>query len=265
MHTKTLLAIALCAGIPAHLAAQGGIGGRLNDVPRAQAANPKPAPRLADGHPDLGNGKGAWNPRTIVNLSGTGTGGANRSPVEKVIEVPFKPEAKTEYDRRLATLSKDDPESLCLPPGIPRMMATPFPFQIFQQPDRVIFIFEGAAHVWRVIYTDGRPHTKDPNPTYLGESIGHWEGDTLATDVIGFNDRTWLDQDGHPHGEALHIMEKFTRLNELSMRYEVTIDDPEMYTKPWTTSYLIPFVPGGELFEYICQENNIDVRHLVGK
>ena len=85
--------------IPAHLAAQGGIGGRLNDVPRAQAANPKPTPRLADGKPDLGNGKGAWNPRTIVNLSGTGTGGPNRSPVEKLIEVPFKPEAKKIYDR----------------------------------------------------------------------------------------------------------------------------------------------------------------------
>ncbi len=107
--------------------------------------------------------------------------------------------------------------------------------------------------------------SKDPNPTYLGESIGHWEGDTLVTDVIGFNNRTWLDQDGHPHGEALHIVEKFTRLNELSMRYEVTVDDPENYEKPWTTSYLIPFVPSGELYEYICQENNIDVRHLVGK
>jgi len=265
MYTRTLLAIAFSASVPAYLAAQGGIGGRLNDVPRAQAANPKPAPRLADGKPDLGNGKGAWNPRTIVNLSGTGTGGPNRSPVEKLIEIPFKPEAKKIYEQHQATLSKDDPEALCLPPGIPRMMATPFPFQIFQQPDRVIFIFEGAAHVWRIIYTDGRPHSKDPNPTYLGKSIGHWEGDTLVTDVIGFNDRTWLDQDGHPHSEALHVMEKFTRLNELSMRYEVTIDDPVMYEKPWTTSYLIPFVPGGELFEYICQENNVDVRHLVGK
>ena len=164
-------------------------------------------PRLGSptASPDLGNGKGAWNPRTIVNLSGVGTGGPNRSPVEKVIEIPFKPAAKAEYDRRQATLSKDDPESLCLPPGIPRMYATPFPFQIFQQADRVIFIFEGAAHVWREIFTDGRPHSKDPNPTYLGESIGHWEGDTLVTDAIGFNDRTWLDQDGHPHGEALHV------------------------------------------------------------
>ncbi len=265
MHMRVITAAALAAFVPAVLSAQGGIGGRLNDVPRAQAANPKPTPRLADGHPDLGNGKGAWNPRTIVNLSGVGTGGPNRSPVEKVIEVPFKPEAKKIYEQHLANLSKDDPEGLCLPPGIPRMYATPFPFQIFQQPDRVIFIFEGGAHVWRVVHTDGRAHSKDPNPTYLGEAIGRWEGDTLVVDTIGFNERTWLDQDGHPHSEELHTIEKFTRLNELSMRYEVTIEDPVMYEKPWTTSYLIPFVPGGELFEYICQENNVDVKHLVGK
>src|SRR5580765_2206019 len=110
MFTRALLAV-LGIFIPAHLAGQGGIGGRLNDVPRAQAANPKPTPRMADGKPDLGNGSGAWNPRTIVNLSGTGTGGPNRSPVEKLIEVPFKPAAKAEYDRRQATLCKDDPEA----------------------------------------------------------------------------------------------------------------------------------------------------------
>jgi hypothetical protein len=260
-----ILVAAMGISLPIELAAQGGIGGRLNDVPRAQAANPNPTPRLADGKPDLGNGKGAWNPRTIVNLSGTGTGGPNRSPVEKVIEIPFKPEAKKLYDEHQGNLQKDDPEAKCLPPGIPRMYATPFPFQIFQQADRVIFIFEGGTHIWREIYTDGRPHSKDPNPTYLGEAIGQWEGDTLTVDTIGFNTRTWLDQDGHPHGEQLHAMEKFTRLNELSLRYEVTIDDPEMYTKPWTTSFLIPFVPGGELYEYICQENNVDVKHLVGK
>src|SRR5580765_2295587 len=106
-----ILVAAMGISLPIELAAQGGIGGRLNDVPRAQAANPKPTPRLADGKPDLGNGKGAWNPRTIVNLSGTGTGGPNRSPVEKLVEVPFKPAAKAEYERRLATLSKDDPEA----------------------------------------------------------------------------------------------------------------------------------------------------------
>src|ERR1051326_5460945 len=158
--SKWILAAALGVVLPIELAAQGGIGGRLNDVPRAQAANPKPTPRLERGHPGVGNGKGAWNPRTIVNLSGTGTGGPNRSPVEKLIEIPFKPAAKQIYDQHLATLSKDDPEALCLPPGLPRMYATPFPFQIFQQPDRVVFIFEGAAHIWRIVYTAGRPHSK---------------------------------------------------------------------------------------------------------
>jgi hypothetical protein len=163
------------------------------------------------------------------------------------------------------SLSKDDPEGLCLPPGIPRMMATPFPFQIFQMPDRVIFLFEGGAHMWRVIYTDGRPHAKDPNPTYLGDSVGHWERDTLVVDVIGLNDRTWLDQDGHPHTEALHVTERYTRTDEMTLHYQATIDDPRAYTRPWTTTYTIPWVPGAEPMEYICQENNQDTRHLVGK
>lgn len=239
------------------------VGGRIDDAP--QAGSPRPTPRLADGHPDLGNGKGVWNPRIIENIAGVGPGGARRSPVEKIVDVPFQPWAKALYEQRLASLSKDDPEGLCLPPGIPRMMATPFPFQIFQMPDRVIFLFEGGAHMWRVVYTDGRPHAKDPNPTYLGDSVGHWEGDTLVVDVIGLNDRTWLDQDGHPHTEALHVTERYTRTDEMTLHYQATIDDPRAYTRPWTTSYTIPWVPGVEPMEYICQENNQDTRHLVGK
>src|ERR1051326_8260927 len=105
--SKWILAAALGVVLPIELAAQGGIGGRLNDVPRAQAANPKPTPRLEDGHPDLGNGKGAWNPRTIVNLSGTGTGGPNRSPVEKLVEGPFKPEGKKNFHKNLRNLFKN--------------------------------------------------------------------------------------------------------------------------------------------------------------
>jgi len=245
------------------LSAQPVVGGRLPDLPPDVKA--RATPRLADGHPDLGNGKGVWNPRTIVDLSGVGPGGRARSPVEKIVEVPFQPWAKTLYEQRMASLSKDDPEGKCLPPGVPRMNATPFPFQIFQLPDRVIFLYEGGAHVWRVVFTDGRPHAKEPNPTYLGDSIGKWEGDTLVVDAIGFNDRTWLDQDGHPHTEDLHVIERYTRLDELTLRYEITIDDPKAYTKPWTTSYLIPWSPGHELLEYICQENNLDTRHLIGK
>jgi hypothetical protein len=145
------------------------------------------------------------------------------------------------------------------------MMATPFPFQIFQLSDRVLFVFEGGAHVWRTIYTDGRDHLKDPSPSFLGDSVGRWEGDTLVVDVIGFNEATWLDQAGHPHTDALHVIERLTRTNEMTLHYEVTIDDPKAYTKPWTTSYSIPWAPGVELYEYICQENNKDLPHMVGR
>jgi len=241
----------------------GPVAGRIPDRPKAE--HPRPTPRLTDGHPDLGNDKGAWNPRIIANIAGLGPGGPARSPVEKIVEVPFQPWAKTLYEQRLANLAKDDPEGQCLPPGIPRMMATPFPFQIYQFPGRVIFVYEGGAHVWRVVYTDGRKHPADPNPSYLGDSVGHWDGDTLVVDAIGFNDRTWLDQDGHPHTESLHVIERYTRTDEDTLHYEATIDDPKAYTKEWTTSYTIPWAPGTELLEYICQENNKDLTHLVGK
>jgi hypothetical protein len=243
---------------------QAPVGGRFPDRPKSDTPA-RPAPRLADGHPDLGNGKGSWNPRIIENIAGVGPGAPNRTPVEHVVDVPFQPWAKQAYEKALANLSKDDPEGLCLPPGIPRMLATPFPFQIFQQPDRVIFLFEGGTHIFRTIFTDGRPHAKDPNPSFLGDSIGHWDGDTLVVDVIGFNDETWLDQDGHPHSDALHVTERYTRTDEMTLHYEATIDDPKAYTKSWTTSYTIPWQPGAELLEYICQENNKDLSHMVGK
>ncbi|MEP6961352.1 MAG: hypothetical protein ABI995_04700 [Acidobacteriota bacterium] len=259
------LTVALMAGLAACsvLAYGQAVGGRLADV--AKGTKAKPTPRLPDGHPDLGNGKGVWNPRTVVNLSGGGRQGPARSPVDKIVDIPFLPWSKAYYEEAQNNLAKDDPESRCLPPGIPRMTATPFPFQIYQLPDRVMFVYEGGAHMWRIIYTDGRPHSKDPEPSYLGESIGHWEGDTLVVDVIAFNERTWLDQDGHPHSEKLRVIEKYSRPDELTMKYEFIIDDPGTYSEKWGNSYNIPFVPGGELMEYVCQENNLDTHHLVGK
>ena len=239
------------------------VAGMIPERPAAATSAVRPAPRLPDGHPDLGNGKGSWNPRVMANLAGVGD--PNRSQVERKVDVPFQPWAKAVYEARQGNLQQHDPESRCLPPGIPRMMATPFPFQIFQLSDRVLFVFEGGAHVWRAIYTDGRAHAKDPSPSFLGDSVGHWEGDTLTVDVNGFNEATWLDQAGHPHTDALHVIERFTRANELTLHYEVTIDDPKAYTKPWTTSYTIPWAPGAELYEYICQENNKDLAHMVGR
>jgi len=226
-----------------------------------------PAPRLADGHPDLGNWKGSWIPPGVGDMAGTGGGNAGSAKPEKRIDVPFLPWAKAIYEQRNANLTKDDPEGFCLPPGIPRLYATSFPFQIYQLPNRIIFVFEGGAHMWRVVYTDGRKHTPldKLNPTYLGEGIGHWEGDTLVVDVTGFNDRSWVDAAGHPHTEQLHVIERFTRVNESILHYQATLDDPGAYAKPCTTSWNILFHPGMEPYEYVCQENNVDLKHMVGK
>jgi hypothetical protein len=246
---------------------------------RPAAATAKPAgktPRLPDGRPDLGNGKGAWSPRIVDDISGNGGGEkeertrtAQMKMVDQRIDVPFQPWAKQTYDQRNATLSKEDPEGYCLPPGIPRMMNTPFPMQIYQLPDRILQVYEGGAHMWRIIYMDGRPHPKLAlsNPSYLGHSVGHWEGDTLVVDVVGLNDRTWLDAAGHPHTEQLHVIERYTRTDENTLHYQATIDDPGAYTKPWTVGWNVKWEPDWDPLEYVCQENNRDVGvngHMVG-
>src|SRR5215471_21612243 len=120
-----------------------------------------PAPRLPDGHPDLGNSKGSWEPPGIGDMAGTRGGFAGSAQPDKRIDVPFLPWAKAAFDQRNANFTKDDPEGYCLPPGIPRMYATSFPFQIYQLPHRILFVFAGAAHTWRQVYIQGR---KNPPP-----------------------------------------------------------------------------------------------------
>ena len=237
---------------------------------RPAAATAKPAaktPRLPDGRPDLGNGKGAWSPRIVDDISGNGGGekdertrAAQMKMVDQRIDVPFQPWAKQIYEQRNATLSKEDPEGYCLPPGIPRMMNTPFPMQIYQLPDRILQVYEGGAHMWRIIYMDGRPHPKIAlsNPSYLGHSVGHWEGDTLVVDVTGFNDKTWLSGTGTFHSEELHITERLTRVDKDQINYDVTMEDPKVLTKPWTLHSTMMLRDGTRLQEYVCAENNLD-------
>lgn len=213
------------------------------------------------GKPDFGGlAKGMWRVPYIIDMQKQG-----RAPDGGPVLVPFNALGKKFFDQATETHSKDDPEGFCLPPGVPRMMYTPYPTEIFQMPDRIVFIYEGGAHVWRIIWMDGRQQPKDPNPNYLGYSVGHWEGDTLVVDTVGMNDRTWLDAAGHGHGEKLHVTEKFTRPDSNTLRLEATIDDPEYYTKPWTVVTTSTWQPNQELMEYICQENNKDLQHLVGK
>jgi hypothetical protein len=270
---------------------------------RGPAEPPQPTPRLADGTVNFGRvpgEKGIWNVPYITNMGMRlvddegkslapqpegrggrgggraggaplgggegGGGGGGRGGAKSEPWVPFQPWAAAIYDYNSVNQSKYDPEGYCLPPGGPRMMATPYPAEIIQLPEqkRVLMIFEGATHIWREIFMDAREHPKGDalNPTYLGHSVGHYEGDALVVDVVGFNEATWLDYFGHPHTDQLHVVERFTRPNKGTLHYEAVVDDPGAYTKPFKVAWDIPWNARGELSEYICQENNKYLQRL---
>jgi hypothetical protein len=276
------LAVAACLAAALQVAAGAqGRGGK-------EDTSSEPTPRLADGTPNLGRvpgEKGVWDIQYITNMAdrivsvggapvagGRGAGRGRGAPPSRGVEaagrggarseshVPFMPWSAAVYDYNSANMSKYDPEGYCLPPGGPRLMATPYPMEILQLPEqkRIIMIFEGATHIWREIYMDGRPHPHGDalNPTYLGHSVGRWEGDTLVVDTVGFNESTWLDYFGHPHTDLLHVVERFSRPSKNRLHFEATIDDPGAYTQSFTVAWDISWDPTDELKEYICQENN---------
>jgi hypothetical protein len=213
---------------------------------RGPAVPSGPAPRMADGTPDL---SGLW----MGSGSNSGDISKGLKPGDQVIPLPWA-EALMKTRK-----SQDDPEANCLPTGVPR--GAPYPWRIVQTPTHYFMLFEGNIHSYRQIFMDGRKHSDDPDPTWYGESIGHWEKDTLVVDSIGFNDKFWFDYLGHPHTEKLHIVERYTRTDLGNMAMEVTIDDPGAYAKPFTTVGRARLQPG-ELLEYVCQENNIDLVHV---
>ena len=212
-----------------------------------------------------GDGRGRGVPEGGLGF-GEGTFDGGRGGAKSEPRVPFMPWSAGIYNYNSANNSKYDPEGYCLPPGGPRLMATPYPMEIIQLPEqkRILMIFEGATHIWREIYLDGRPHPQgdELNPTYLGHSVGHWDGDSLVVDVVGFNEQTWLDYYGHPHTDQLHVVERFSRPNKRTLHYEAVVDDPGAYTKPFTIRWDIPWNATGELIEYICQENNRYLQRL---
>jgi hypothetical protein len=137
---------------------------------------------------------------------------------------------------------------------MPRLYLQPFPFEIIQLPGRVIMLFE-FSHYVRQIYTDGRKHNTDLGPTWLGDSIGHWDGDTLVVDTIGFNDKTWLDRAGHPHSTDLHLVERIRRVDPKTMTDDITIEDPKAYTKPWGGQITFQSHPTWNIMEMVCEDN----------
>jgi len=209
-------------------------------------ATPKgPAPRAPDGKPDL---TGTWYAQRTVD--------------------PGKPEplpwVQKLLQERAANNNKDAPGAHCLTRGITAAGAL-FPYEFVQTAARLVMIFEDDIPSHRTVYLDGRRHPKDPNPDWMGHSIGHWEGDTLVVETIGFNDKSWLDNVGHAHTERLHVTERIRRPDLGHLEIEFTIDDPGAYTKPWIIKRIADLDTRDEIGEYVCTEGERDAVHMVGK
>ena len=218
----------------------------------------KPTPRWPDGKPILGS-----VPGEPVGLWGSCCGNLANSEVNK--DTPFQPWARAVYQDRRQNLL--EPHTRCKPSGGARQFVTPYGVELAEFPElKQMAIFDiGGPHTWRTIYLDGRGHPKDLQPSYYGHSIGRWEGDTLVVETIGFNERSWIDRAGTPHTEKLRFIERFTRTDYDTMKYEITIDDPNAYTRTWsTTPFTINRIPERELFEYQCQQSNYAHELMVG-
>jgi hypothetical protein len=225
-------------------------------VPRTKDGKPDlsaPAPKQPDGKPDF---SGVWNTKFGYTV--------NIAKDLKPEEVAFQPWAEALYKHRLETQGKEDPQAYCVLSGMPREHVVPYPFKILHSNGLIVFLYE-ALHSYRQIYMDGRPLPKNPNPTWMGYSIGRWEGDTLVVESSGFVDNNWLDNGGHPGTESMRMTERFRRPDFGHIDLQITIDDPKAYKKPWTVNLQFTAAPDTDLIEYVCSENEKDVKHLVGK
>jgi hypothetical protein len=229
-----------------------------------------PAPKAADGKPDL---SGVWTPELDPNALPPGV-----QTVESItgfvvpkyfvdITTGMKPEdvvllppAATVMKQR-APDGSDDPIAHCKPTGVPALSAVPLPYKIVQTPKLVLILHEENVD-FRQIFLDSRRPVQDPQPTYMGYSTGRWEGDTLVVETAGFNDKAWLDRMGHPHSDALRLTERFRRVNLGSLEIAVTIEDPKMYGKPLKYTLKASLAPEDDLMEYMCTENEKDVKEF---
>ena len=218
---------------------------------RAQA--PRAIPRTADGRPNL---QGIWQVRNRASYDLQDHASrylmpAGRSVVEGG-EIPYQPWAAQKKRENFANRATADPVANCYIPGVPRIMYMEWPFQIVQTRDHVGMIFEWTQN-YRLIYTNGSKHDDRAPAVWMGDSRGRWEGDTLVVDVANHNDKTWFDMAGNFHSDALHLVERYTMLNADTIQYEVTVEDPKVFTRPWKISMPLYRQPGDRILEYHCQ------------
>ena len=226
-------------------------------------------PRTADGKPDLTGvyqggsvQRGTWDEAN----AGLGVGGTGKNPSappslgsQQVVTepAPYQPWAAAKVLESFNKRAIDDPAALCLTPGLPRAtIISLFPIEIVQTRDKIVIMYE-YMNIFRVIPLNAK-HPDDLVPTYMGDSVGRWEGDALVVDVTGFNDKTWLTGAGTLHSEDLHITERYTRVDKDRINYDVTIVDPKVLTKPWVVHSTMMLREGTRLQEYVCVENNLD-------
>jgi hypothetical protein len=236
------------------------------NIPRTKDGKPlltAKAPRARDGKPDL---SGIWLPDNTPGVHGT-----NGEPLPahfinvtygvKDEDVPFTPEGAAVFKQNLALDGKNDPLSFCHPAGVPAADTVPIPYKIIQTPGLIVMLYESDT-VYRQIFTDGRTHAETTIPSWMGYSVGRWEGDTLVVETTGFNDKSWLDRIGHTHSEALRVIEKFHRRDLGHMDVSITIDDPKTFTRPITFTQPTTLTPDSDLLEYFCTDNEQDSAHF---
>lgn len=242
------------------------------------ATSDRPIPRLANGWVSLEappGEQGVWNRgdyRAIVPETEAQTalrdnfgGGSNPLDLKPLHgQVPFQPWAEQLYLWR--QVHEIEPYGRCKPTGGLRNLSVPYGTDIVQVPDeqRMYIFHTGGSHSFRTIYMDGRPHPTDLDPSYGGHSVGHWEGDTLVVDSVGYNERGWIDARGIPNTKQLHLVERFTRLDFNSLAYEMIVDDPGAYTATWKTGMVMNWTPDRETFQFLCQDGNLADQLMVG-
>ena len=238
-----------------------------------------PAPRAANGAPDL---SGVWHVQTTPpeemkrifgnDVDKTAVPGMGPSFVSKYAtnifsdvkpeDVPERPEAAQVRRQRLQSGIRDNPSLHCLPHGIPLASLLAEVSKVVQTPGLTIILYE-ADNTHRQIYTDGRKLPDDPQPAWLGYSVGRWEHDTLVVETAGFNDKSWVDLSGHSHSDALRVTERYHRRDFGHLDVEMTFDDPKMYTKPFTIKVTHLLQADSDILEFFCNENEKDRVHLV--
>lgn len=249
---------------------------RTPGIPRTADGKPNLSartPRAANGKPDL---SGLWQtnsapPEVLARLIPEATNGAGEEPLSQYFinifsdfkpeEVPFRPAAAELFRQRAANFTKVSPISHCLPEGMPMIEMAPAPYKIVQTAGAMFLLYERDT-TYRQVYTDGRKLPDNPQPSWLGYSIGKWDGDSLVVDSIGFNDRGWLDARAHTHSEAMHLTERFHRLDFGHMEVRLTIDDPQTYAGPFSITLKQRLLPDTDLLESFCAENEKDAGHV---